>query len=424
MDTFHGSAYPIAGPGATQHREKQSGNTTARDARAKRRQWILRAGTTPASTPMWTTRSAWLGALRAWASAEVVRAVSARLSRCSISPATLIAVATVMAEYADHATGRNMSATRTTIAAHVGCTPRTVTTAWRLLRASGWATLASIGHGNTLTPSIGCRPSVWHLIPRRPVDNFHLPPIGGCSSVSHVYSYSPSALQRARQKSHSRKTPIQSRRPRPPRPIAIQRLAAELASRTHGIDRRRQHIGVICDAIANSGIDSEAWNGRQLQAALQADMRATGRRWPDHITHPAKFLTSRLRRLPTHPPGQITARTGLLHTSSQNAPTSTPPQYVPAPTLELTDHQRRRIAAAQQQCRKHIAETRRRRQLTPPIHRATTSGKSQQTKQRPQPHTAAPPKLCAVCGDQRGSRRPYLPPHRAYVCDLCWDEIN
>ena len=144
---------------------------------------------------MWTTRSMWLDALRAWATPDVVRAACARAPQCSITIPTLIAVAEAMADYADHATGRNMAATRATIAARVGCSPRTVTTAWQVLHRTGWLVLASRGHGSKGTAPVGRRPSIWQIsVPRRPVEFFHLPPSGGAGLLTPDKNYSPKAL--------------------------------------------------------------------------------------------------------------------------------------------------------------------------------------------------------------------------------------
>ena len=65
------------------------------------------------------------------------------------------------------------------------------------------------------------------------------------------------------------------------------------------------HIGAICEAIMNSGIEVDAWSPKQLKAALEADMKATGWSWPDRIQRPGAFLASRLRRLPARPAGAM-----------------------------------------------------------------------------------------------------------------------
>jgi hypothetical protein len=84
------------------------------------------------------------------------------------------------------------------------------------------------------------------------------------------------------------------------RPLHIQRLAATLVARTHGL--HRGHIGAICDALTQAGIDPAVWSAGAITDALEADMRARGTTWPDRIANPGAFLASRLRPLSwTHP---------------------------------------------------------------------------------------------------------------------------
>ncbi|GFG55894.1 hypothetical protein MMUR_00300 [Mycolicibacterium murale] len=109
----------------------------------------------------------------------------------SITTATLLSIAAVMAEHADHGTGRHVAVTRATIADKVGCCD-----AHRdpVARPEGLQMVRGGAAGPRFDnhPSVGCRPSVYHLVPRREarpvarpvVRDFHLPPSGGlgCSS--------------------------------------------------------------------------------------------------------------------------------------------------------------------------------------------------------------------------------------------------
>jgi hypothetical protein len=251
---------------------------------------------------MWTSRAGWLDGLSRWAHSPAFGQLCAE-ARVSITAATLLSIATVMAEHADHGTGRHVAVTRATIANKVGCDVRTVTAAWRVLRASRWAVEAQRGHGATNTPSVGRRPSVYHLVPRRQarpaqrpaVHDFHLPPSGGVGCSSPVGSYSPSV--RASAHANTICTDTTKDRPAPrwratARPLAIQKLAAGLVATTHGLDRA--HIGAICDALIAAGIDPAVWTARAVNDALNADMRTRGWTWPDHIANPGAFLSSRL----------------------------------------------------------------------------------------------------------------------------------
>ena len=93
---------------------------------------------------MWTSRASWLDGLRRWAQSPALAQLCAE-QRVSMTAATLLAIAAVMAEHADHATGRHVAVTRATIADTVGCDVRTVTAAWRVLRVSRWAVEAQRG---------------------------------------------------------------------------------------------------------------------------------------------------------------------------------------------------------------------------------------------------------------------------------------
>lgn len=329
-------------------------------ANERRRGWVERAGACAPRAPMWTSRSGWLEGLHRWAHSPALGQLCAA-ERVSITAATLLSIAAVMAEHADHATGRHVAVTRATIASRVGCDVRTVTAAWRVLRASQWAIEAQRGHGSPATPSIGRRPSVYHLVSRRDarparrlpvhdsVHDFHLPPLGGVSCSSPVGNYSPSGRASAPAHRNSEKG-FKTRAGRPPRqctprPLATQRLAAALVAGTHGLDRA--HIGTICDALTAAGIDPTMWTARAITDALNADMRARGATWPDHIANPGAFLSSRLRRLNWSPPEPSTTKAGGCAAASIDHT---------QPPVPLTDESRARIVAAQQEIRRVLRE--------------------------------------------------------------------
>lgn len=299
-------------------------HAAAADTATRWRRWIERVGARAATPrqPVWSSRQSWLDSLRDWAQSRALAAVCTA-ERASITASTLLAIAAVMAEHADHATGRHVAITRATIAERIGCHPNTVSTAWAVLRASGWAVEAQRGHGSPGTPSVGRRPSVYHLVPRRPapcvpaapqtgelrglepltspvatkarpatVENCDLPPSGGVCFLPPVGSNSPSAHSRAENSSPPRK----SRRWRAePRPLALQRLAAQVLVRCPVL--RGGHVGAICDVLTTAGIDPAVWTARDVQDELEAEMRRTGGTWPDQVTNPGAFLASRLRRL-------------------------------------------------------------------------------------------------------------------------------
>lgn len=345
-------------------------------ANERRRGWVQRAGACAPRAPMWTSRAGWLDGLHQWAHSPALSQLCTE-ERVSITAATLLSIAAVMAEYADHATGRHVAVTRATIADRVGCDVRTVTAAWRVLRASQWAVEAQRGHGSPGTPSIGRRPSVYHLVPRREarpvrspvVHDFHLPPSGGVSFFSPVGSYSPNGRASA---PANRISDNKARQARPwratARPLAVQRLAAGLVAITYGLDRA--HIGAICDALTAAGVDPAVWSARAVNDKLNTDMRVRGVSWPDHIANPGAFLHSRLRRLSWSPPEPATKDGGYAAVSIDQTPRP----------VVLTEVSRTRIAAAREEIRRvltertqrtcdgHTSRTPNTRSATPPWH--------------------------------------------------------
>lgn len=331
--------------------------------RASRRAWIERKGEVPATTPVWLSRDAWLADVRAWAESTEFAAVCASV-QVSIASATVVAVAVAWARPADYATGRHAAITRERIAQTVGCAAKTVSRAWKVLGAAGWAVEVARGHGASEGHTAGRRPSIWHLISRRPTvqaaaesgDNVHLPPKVVLSSITPVGSPSPSVRERAHQVSCSNQPHRRRRWRATPRPLAVQILAAQLVARSHGLGRG--HIGAICDALAGAGITPEAWTARQISAALDADMRTRGWSWPDRIENPGAFLAARLRRLPARP-GEVPCNGGGaagLDKKAVRAATPVPPVHVPRPQVALSSAQQARIAAAQAEIRRTLAD--------------------------------------------------------------------
>lgn len=262
--------------------------------RRARRRWIVEAGQSPATTPAWTSRDGWLSELERWLSTDEGR--TARM-RAHLRSALLMSVAAVLAAHADHANGRHCAVTNAAAAAAAGCSTRTVTTVRRLLAEAGLAIEVHRGTGSAHAPRDLRRPSIWHLVSRKePVDNsgvFHLPPSRRDRRVSPVGKKSPSGRTRPPRKSqnqHPSKTP---------RPLRVQRLAAEVIARSVGLDT--VHPGHICDALSRSGLDLDQWSAGQITAALNTDMRARGWSWPNTIDRPGAFLAARLRRLPQQP---------------------------------------------------------------------------------------------------------------------------
>lgn len=114
---------------------------------------------------------------------------------------------------------------------------------------------------------------------------------------------------------------------------------------THGLDRA--HIGAICDALSGAGVDPAVWSARAVNDVLNADMRARGTTWPDHIANPGAFLASRLRRLSWTRPETAPKKAGGCAAASID--------QTPRPVV-LTDAARARITAAREEIRRVLTE--------------------------------------------------------------------
>lgn len=453
-DSSHGSAHPFLKPGDARNRDLNrdqspgGGRATAvgapcsgavsdrlRKVRAAeaRRAWIERQGAADPATPAWLSREGWLDDVFSWAASPDFAVVCAA-NRVSIASATVVSIAVLWAGFADHATGRNAAVTRARIAQKMGCAVKTVSRAWQVLGAAGWAVEAARGHGSSSGHTAGNRPSIWHLVSRRPAapqaadpgEDVPLPPKAGSCLLPLVESYSPSVRGRAREHVSPSDQP---RRPRPrrrwratPRPLAVQRLADELVGNAYG--RRplchglgRGHIGAVCDAITSAGIEPAVWTARDVRAALDADMRATGWSWPDRVERPAAFLAARLRRLPARP-GTTSLVDGGTAAGLEQDRRATPVEPSASP-VEFTAPQRARIAAAKAYAHQTIADARQRR-----ADRETAAPRRRVSPMPAAATTPATTAACSRCGAPDAPHRRYMPAHRAHVCGDCWGRIT
>jgi hypothetical protein len=263
---------------------------------------------------MWTSRAGWLDELANWLDTGQGRAACTRVH---VRSTLVLLVATVLADHADHASGRHCAVTNRAAAALAGCGERTVTTVRGLLAEAQLATEVRRGTGSAAAPSVGNRPSIWHLMSRpQPVDNpavCDLPPSRRDRRLTHVRKNSPSGCTQPPRRS-SPKAPW--RRRSAPRPLHTQKLAADVIARSIGLDTTPP--GNICDALTRSGLDLDGWTAPQIIAALNADMQSTSWSWPDLIARPGAFLATRLRRLPAHPTTQAVSGEHMVSEAAQN----------------------------------------------------------------------------------------------------------
>ena len=349
-----GAAAPATPGGSPEHREisrrstcVSPSGTSARGshARFRRERWresvVAAAAGTPATTPMWVSRRAWLHDVRGWVGSPGFATVCTTAA-VSVSRATVVAVARYWAASADHKDGRHAAVTKGRMARELGCSTKTVQRCWLVLKAAGFAVEAVRGHGSAMA-TVGNRASVWHLTSRRSdqaaVQNVPLPPPRRGGRLSYVGKKSPSCGADAPTRNDSIAAHKRTPRRAAPRPLAVQRLAAELVKPRsmndrspllHGVDRG--HIGSLCDALLRAGIDPAKWSAKTLVDALNADMKASGWSWPDQIHNPGGFLAARLRRVAAHPV-QRPDKTGV---GGRSGSISTTPA-TPAPTKSSSD---------------------------------------------------------------------------------------
>lgn len=101
--------------------------------------------------------------MRAWVASPDFAAVCAA-SRVSITSATVVSIAALWAGFADHGTGRRAAVTRARIAEQMGCAVKTVSRAWQVLGAAGFAVETARGYGSSAGHTGGNRASVWALV--------------------------------------------------------------------------------------------------------------------------------------------------------------------------------------------------------------------------------------------------------------------
>lgn len=362
---------------------------------------VTEEGRRLAMVPCWPSRRRWLEIVREVLGSERGRLARRRNQR--VSEATVVAVAEAHADYAESRTGRHCTASLATLADHCGWagTDR-VKSGRRVLAELGLLVHVSFGrhlraeeiraarelHGGT---QLAVASNVALTVPREyctPVTPPSAPRLirsdrvsGGvpqrrrCTPLSSCGS-SP-ALELAKEQGTSQERQ-ENRRTKPtrrpagtsPRPIALQRLAAQVLARTQGLDPvsdalqsppslirrktafhlRKQHIGSICDVLDTAGIDPHLWTAAQVCRRLDLHAHSTGLTWPDEITNPAAYLRWRLAQLdwstPPHP--AVTTRPHHRPTSSRS--TTSPISQPPTPAPASADQRRSRYALAAQLC--------------------------------------------------------------------------
>lgn len=312
-----------------------------------------------ARVPTWHSRRYWLS-LCEWIVTHTERGRTA-LTRHGIAARTFLRVCAAHARYAESTTGRHVCASLATLATTETLsidqlkrgrrTLKTLDLGVELARGKklnaaereAAARLYTRTHGQPpVRPQSGAA-SVWALsapgwavetMPapekpqkksrRRPRRRPHFIPTTGTSTTRPVSSahrrsqssapQSPSgslSLCLSVRKDHQARTRAgeQNSTPTTPRPLALQRAAAQLIDRVPalrtivGIDdatgRRRGHIGSVCDLLLDAGIDTDRWTGIDIAHALNHDGTTRGWTWPTAhaMTSPLRLVAYRLSRL-------------------------------------------------------------------------------------------------------------------------------
>jgi hypothetical protein len=304
------------------------------DSEQRGQSWCLPVDhTEQARTPLWTGRAKWQRQVR-----ELLNTPTGTdaCRQHQVDPQRVFAVAVTMAGFAEQRTGRRVAASRTALAERTGTSVSVVQRARRVLSAlhvakemargrflrtiECWA--AGAHHGGHQTRAA----SVWALIspksvlqrltsPNTPTETSSqtTPQAPECGSaptktypqtnipdpLSVVLAFSSSSSVRKNYtNARTRKGHQKKFKTRKPKPLNLQRAAAELiryapALMPHG------HIGVISNALIRHSIDTNRWSGRDIARTLTEDTKLRGWIWPNisDLKDPVRFLHWRLARI-------------------------------------------------------------------------------------------------------------------------------
>ncbi|MFI7166910.1 replication protein [Rhodococcus erythropolis] len=286
-----------------------------------------------AKTPVWSGRTQWQQQVRASLNSPTGTALC---TKNDVGSESVFAVAVMHAALAEGRTGRGVTASRKTIAQRAGVSISVVKRARSVLKALGMAVEHARGRYLTTLESMAAEShhgrrqyraaSVWSLTsPRAAVQAVTAPvkkaakatraalrsaayrartaaqsypqsatrdplsPSGGFALKALVLNYSPTHAQAraGKPKNAQRSTP---------RPITVQRAAAQLIAHTPAL-KAAGHVGRICDVLEKTDIDVTRWTGRDIARELTKDTQTRGWVWPTSLTHPVAFLSWRLAQI-------------------------------------------------------------------------------------------------------------------------------
>ncbi|MGY5210001.1 hypothetical protein [Nocardia gipuzkoensis] len=266
---------------------------------------------------------------------------------------------------------------------------------------------------------------------------------GSFRPSSFVPEKSPTRARSAHaRRNNSRKTGRKTWSDGVPRPLHRQLAAAELVAECYGMDRGQWlhlgsqqylrlygswHIGALCHVLAEIGIDTEYFGGRDIARRLTEYMIVHGLSWPNHCRNPIGFLRHLLIRVDW----------------SQQVP-------LELAAVRRARHRAQEQAAARARCSAHPAVGRRAdgecvvcfSERVGPTGLGNGSGAADYTRGAVRGVTArttgestcvrptirslsddikAAGDVCAVCMSSPGTMRHELPLPMT-VCDRCWED--
>jgi len=252
----------------------------------------------------WHTGAAWFDALM---DALSTRSGEEARRRARVAPDTLLRVARADWLAADAKTGRGLATAHETVAAALGMSSKTVQRSRGLLEVLGFA--VTIVEGRYLTVAERKAAKETHggrqvraaslralTMPRSssPVQNVYLPRRGdlllhplvkeNSSKRADARKKAPITPRSKKRKSRATANVIET-----PRPIAIQRLAADLVRQVRWLDTG-QHVGALCTVLQAAGLDGARWSARGLIDTMDRFVGDRGMKYPDSTQNPLGFL--------------------------------------------------------------------------------------------------------------------------------------
>lgn len=256
----------------------------------------------------WASGEAWFDALM-----DTLRTAAGEEARrrAKVAPDTLLRVARADWMSADVATGRGVATAHETVADDLGMSSKTVQRSRGLLEALGFAVTIVEGRYLTVAERRAAREthggyqlraaSLRALTmprPSQPVQNVHLPRRGKRMLSTHLLKNSPTRAG-ARRTGAPRPSPNTTKSPNPParrsahpgtpRPLPLQRLAAELVRRVRWLDTGR-HLGALCDVLDMAGVDGERWSAGALIETMDRFTAERRLKHPGEARNPLGFL--------------------------------------------------------------------------------------------------------------------------------------